>query len=197
MGKNKNKVQTQAAAAATAAVVAEAKDVKETNETADQELLNTFLQNNESVENAKKKILELENKQKEEDAIHMIGISEYTGYRMLYAVRKARKNSDAMKTALLRVSATRDYALAREASEDYSSKEEYKKQFEALKTKYPKGMIRTNFTEEINKIFNDTRKVQSEINDEYVNNCNVAKERLERLNIWDWSYDIRMSSIGL
>lgn len=197
MGKNKNKNGMQQVAAAVTAAATQTDDVTKANDTVETQLLDKFLQTEDSVNAAKEKIAEMENKQKTQDAVHMIGISEYVGYRVYFDVKRRRAELNALKDVLLKVSATRDYVLGKQADEDFASKEAYKKQFEALKSKYPKGMIRKDFTKETNELFSDLRKTMSEINNEYRDNMDKAQMRLENLGIWSWTYDLKINSLGI
>lgn len=197
MGKNKNKNGMQQVAAAVTAAATQTDDVAKTGDTVETQLLDKFLQTEDSVNAAKEKIAEMENKQKTQDAVHMIGISEYVGYRVYFDVKRRRAELNALKDVLLKVSATRDYVLGKQADEDFASKEAYKKQFEALKSKYPKGMIRKDFTKETNELFSDLRKTMSEINNEYRDNMDKAQMRLENLGIWSWTYDLKINNLGI
>lgn len=197
MGKNKNKNGMQQVAAAVTAAATQTDDVTKANDTVETQLLDKFLQTEDSVNAAKEKIAEMENKQKTQDAVHMIGISEYVGYRVYFDVKRRRAELNALKDVLLKVSATRDYVLGKQADEDFASKEAYKKQFEALKSKYPKGMIRKDFTKETNELFSDLRKTMSEINNEYRDNMDKAQMRLENLGIWSWTYDLKINNLGI
>lgn len=197
MAKNKNKNGMQQVAAAVTAAATQTDDVVKTGDTVETQLLDKFLQTEESVNAAKEKIAEMENKQKTQDAIHMIGISEYVSYRVYFDVKRRRAELNALKNVLLKVSATRDYVLGKQADEDFASKEAYKKQFEALKSKYPKGMIRKDFTKETNELFSDLRKTMSEITNEYRDNMDKAQMRLENLGIWSWTYDLKINNLGI
>lgn len=197
MGKNKNKNSVQQVAAAVTTATTTSEDVTKANDTVETQLMDKFLQTEESVEEAKKRIAEMENKQKTQDAVHMIGISEYVAYRTYFDVKRRRAENNALKDVLLKVSATRDYVLGKKADEDFASKEAYKKQFEELKSKYPKGMIRKNFTEETNKIFGDLRKVISNITNEYRDNIDTCRLRLDALGIWSWTYDLKINDLGI
>ena len=197
MAKNKNKNGMQQVAAAVTAAATQTDDTVKTGDTVETQLLDKFLQTEESVNAAKEKIAEMENKQKTQDAVHMIGISEYVGYRVYFDVKRRRSELNALKDVLLKVSATRDCVLGKQADEDFASKETYKKQFEALKSKYPKGMIRKDFTKETNELFSDLRKTMSEINNEYRDNMDKAQMRLENLGIWSWTYDLKINNLGI
>lgn len=197
MGKNKNKNGMQQVAAAVASAATQTDDVVKAGDTVETQLVDKFLQTEESVNAAKEKIAKMENEQKTQDAVHMIGISEYVGYRVYFDVKRRRAELNALKDVLLKVSATRDYVLGKQADEDFASKEAYKKQFEALKSKYPKGMIRKDFTKEINELFSDLRKTMSEITNEYRDNMDTARMRLENLGIWSWTYDLKINNLGI
>ena len=197
MGKNKNKNGMQQVAAAVTAAATQTDDVTKANDTVETQLIDKFLQTEDSVNAAKEKIAEMENKQKTQDAVHMIGISEYVSYRVYFDVKRRRAELNALKDVLLKVSATRDYVLGKQADEDFASKETYKKQFEALKSKYPKGMICRDFTKEINELFSDLRKTMSEITNEYRDNMDTARMRLENLGIWSWTYDLKINNLGI
>ena len=197
MAKNKNKNGMQQVAAAVTPAATQTDDVVKTGDTVETQLVDKFLQTEESVNAAKEKIAEMENRQKTQDAVHMIGISEYVGYRVYFDVKRRRAELNALKDVLLKVSATRDYVLGKQADEDFASKETYKKQFEALKSKYPKGMIRRDFTKEINELFSDLRKTMSEITNEYRDNMDTARMRLENLGIWSWTYDLKINNLGI
>lgn len=197
MGKNKNKNGMQQVAAAVTATATQTDDAVKAGDTVETQLLDKFLQTEDSVNAAKEKIAEMENKQKTQDAVHMIGISEYVGYRVYFDVKRRRAELNALKDVLLKVSATRDYVLGKQADEDFASKEAYKKQFDALKSKYPKGMIRKDFTKETNELFSDLRKTMSEINNEYRDNMDKAQMRLENLGIWSWTYDLKINNLGI
>lgn len=197
MGKNKNKNGMQQVVNAVSASTTQTEDTTKANDTVETQLIDSFLQTEESVAAAKEKIAKMENDQKMQDAVHMIGISEYVGYRTYFDVKRRRSELNALKDTLLKVSATRDYVLGKQADEGFASKEAYKKQFDELKSRYPKGMIRKDFTKETNDIFSNLRKTMSEINNEYKDNIDTARTRLENLGIWSWTYDLKINNLGI
>lgn len=200
MGKNKNKGLTKPAAVAQAAVATETKTATEKDvkmqEAAD-ELKSTFVINEEAVEEAKKRIMELEGKQKAEDAMHIIGISEYTVYRVLFKTRFLRKQSEIFKSVLLKVSALRDYAIQATPDEDYTGKDDYKNTYEEAKKKYPKGMDRKDYTTEVNNVFIEARKQINEGRTKHDSDVQLAKNRLDVLGIWSWTFDLDFSRLEL
>lgn len=136
---------------------------------------------------AKKKIQEREDQAAAEDAMQVLGMSNYANLKSLAAVRKKRKEADTLKNFLMKTK-----SLLEVATKEVGDKKEHDQAlFDKLSEKYKeKDMTTRNFREEFDAINQSLREELHTIRIEYDNAVRDLRRVLENHGVWNFSFSL-------
>ena len=139
------------------------------------------------LELAKKKIQEREDAAAAEDAMQVLGMSNYANLKSLAAVRKKRKEADTLKGFLMKTKSLLEVAT----KEEGDKKEHDQALFEKLSEKYKdKDMTTRNFREEFDNINSALKDDMYKIRKEYDDAVRDLRRVLENHGVWSFNFQL-------
>lgn len=139
------------------------------------------------LELAKKKIQEREDQAAAEDAMQVLGMSNYANLKSLAAVRKKRKEAEALKGFLMKTKSLLEVATKEKGDE----KEHDKALFDKLSEKYKdKDMTTRNYREEFDGLNATLRDEMHQIRTEYDTAVRDLRRILENHGVWSFSFSL-------
>ena len=137
------------------------------------------------IELAKKKIQEKADQTAAEDAMQVLGKSEYVNMKMLITLRASREREKITKEFLEKTKGLRDRATRDENADKNNAT--YKK----LDEKYKDAdMTLSDFNKEFDDMNKEYRDALTEVKKKYTEQCCSLRRILENHEIWCWDFSV-------